>query len=57
VEFLERFGLTSLEELPVVEAGVAARLTLPEADAVDAVDNPDARGASPDPGQASDRPA
>jgi len=57
VEFLERFGLTSLEELPVVEAGVAARLTLPEADAVDAVDNPDAGGASPDPGQASDRPA
>jgi segregation and condensation protein B len=38
VEFLERFGLTSLEELPVVDADVAERLTVPEADAVDARD-------------------
>jgi segregation and condensation protein B len=32
VDFLERFGLTSLDELPVLEAGVAERLTatLPE---------------------------
>ena len=33
VEFLERFGLTSLEDLPVVDAAVAARLTIPEGDA------------------------
>jgi len=32
VDFLERFGLTSLDELPVLDAGVAERLTatLPE---------------------------
>ncbi len=51
VEFLERFGLTSLDDLPVVDATVAARLTLPEADAVDAVDAgdaSDAAGALPD---------
>jgi segregation and condensation protein B len=29
-EFLERFGLTSLEELPVLDAEVAARLADPE---------------------------
>lgn len=33
VEFLERFGLTSLEDLPVVDAAIAERLTIPEADA------------------------
>ncbi|HZL15238.1 MAG TPA: SMC-Scp complex subunit ScpB [Verrucomicrobiae bacterium] len=33
VEFLERFGLTSLEDLPVVDASVAERLTIPEAEA------------------------
>jgi hypothetical protein len=33
VEFLERFGLTSLEDLPVVDAAVAERLTIPEAEA------------------------
>ncbi len=33
VEFLERFGLTSLEDLPVVDAAVAQRLTIPEAEA------------------------
>jgi segregation and condensation protein B len=51
VEFLERFGLTSLDDLPVVDAAVAARLTLPEADAAaaaDAADSPDAAGALPD---------
>ena len=36
VEFLERFGLTSLDDLPVLEASVAVRLTIPEADAADA---------------------
>jgi segregation and condensation protein B len=48
VEFLERFGLTSLDDLPVVDAAVAARLTLPEADAVDAADSRDAAGALAD---------
>ena len=38
VEFLERFGLTSLDDLPVVDAAVAQRLAVPEADAVDARD-------------------
>ena len=38
VEFLERFGLTSLDQLPVVDAAVAQRLTIPEADAADAAD-------------------
>jgi segregation and condensation protein B len=32
VEFLERFGLTSIDDLPVVDAAVAERLTLPDAD-------------------------
>jgi segregation and condensation protein B len=36
MEFLERFGLTSLDQLPVVDAAVAQRLTIPEADAADA---------------------
>jgi segregation and condensation protein B len=36
VEFLERFGLTSLDDLPIVDASVAARLTIPEGDAADA---------------------
>jgi segregation and condensation protein B len=39
VEFLERFGLASLDDLPVVDAAVAARLTIPEADAADAASN------------------
>jgi segregation and condensation protein B len=34
VEFLERFGLTSIDDLPVVDAAIAERLTLPDADAV-----------------------
>ena len=38
MEFLERFGLTSLDQLPVVDAAVAQRLTIPEADAADAAD-------------------
>ncbi len=38
VEFLERFGLTSLDDLPVVDAAVAQRLAVPEADAVDVRD-------------------
>jgi hypothetical protein len=42
VEFLERFGLTSLDDLPVVDAAVAQRLAAPEADAVDAQDALDA---------------
>jgi len=33
VEFLERFGLTSIDDLPVVDAAVAERLTIPDADA------------------------
>ena len=33
VEFLERFGLTSIDDLPVVDAAIAERLTLPDADA------------------------
>jgi len=36
VEFLERFGLTSLDDLPVLDAAVAERLTIPEADAAGA---------------------
>ena len=36
VEFLERFGLASLDDLPAVDAAVAERLTVPEADAADA---------------------
>ena len=42
VEFLERFGLTSLDDLPVVDAAVAQRLAVPEADAADARDALDA---------------
>lgn len=41
VEFLERFGLTSLDDLPIVDASVAARLTIPEGDAADATDSTD----------------
>ena len=33
VEFLERFGLTSIDDLPVVDAAIAEHLTLPDADA------------------------
>ena len=42
MEFLERFGLTSLDDLPVVDAAIAQRLAVPEADAVDAQDALDA---------------
>jgi len=38
VEFLERFGLTSLDDLPVVDAAIAERLTIPEAAAADAAE-------------------
>jgi segregation and condensation protein B len=38
VEFLERFGLTSLDDLPVVDAAIAERLMIPEAAAVDAAE-------------------
>ena len=37
VEFLERFGLTSLEDLPVVDAAIAERLAIPEAESAAAV--------------------
>ncbi len=47
VEFLERFGLTSLDDLPVVDAAVAQRLAVPEADAVDAQDALDAAEGAP----------
>ena len=47
VEFLERFGLTSLDDLPVVDAAVAQRLAAPEADAVDAQDALDAAEGTP----------
>ncbi len=33
VEFLERFGLTSIDDLPVVDAAIAERLTLADGDA------------------------
>ncbi len=33
VEFLERFGLTSIDDLPVVDAAIAERLTIPDGDA------------------------
>lgn len=36
VEFLERFGLASLDDLPVVDAAVAQRLAAPQADAAEA---------------------
>jgi segregation and condensation protein B len=39
-EFLERFGLASLDELPPLDPEVAARLVVPEADESDA-DGPD----------------
>jgi segregation and condensation protein B len=42
MEFLERFGLTSLDDLPVLDAAVAERLTIPEADAADAAGAADA---------------
>lgn len=38
MEFLERFGLLSLDDLPVVDAAVAARLTIPDGDAASATD-------------------
>ena len=50
MEFLERFGLTSLDELPIVDASVAARLTIPEGDAANAAGMPpaaDADGVEP----------
>jgi segregation and condensation protein B len=39
-EFLERFGLTSLDELPPLDAEVAARLVMPDADG-DGTDGPE----------------
>jgi segregation and condensation protein B len=50
-EFLERFGLTSLEELPLLDAEVAARL-LAETDAAPDVD--DVTDAAPDGGDLAD---
>jgi segregation and condensation protein B len=44
MEFMERFGLTSLDDLPPIEAEVAARLA--EADVDDTVDVTDADGAT-----------
>jgi segregation and condensation protein B len=41
-EFLERFGLASLDELPPLDAEVAARLVVPEAGAEDDEDADDA---------------
>ena len=54
MEFLERFGLSSLDDLPVVDAAVAARLTIPDADAASATDAADPADHSParDPGPA-----
>ena len=46
VEFLERFGLTSLDDLPVLDAAVAVRLTIPEADAATTADAADAATAA-----------
>jgi len=46
MEFLERFGLTSLDDLPVVDAAIAERLTIPEADAADAAARVPAAGAA-----------
>ncbi len=43
-EFLERFGLASLDELPPLDAEVAARLVVPEAE------DADADAGEPDPG-------
>jgi segregation and condensation protein B len=48
-EFLERFGLTSLDDLPPLDAEVAARLMLPDADDPDASDEDDAAGTAPVP--------
>ena len=36
MDFLERFGLTSIDALPVLEADIAQRLTTPEADTAEA---------------------
>jgi segregation and condensation protein B len=45
-EFLERFGLASLDELPPLDAEVAARLVVPDDEPeADVVDAPDAHGA------------
>jgi segregation and condensation protein B len=56
IEFLERFGLTSLDDLPVVDAAVAERLTIPDADAADAAAaaeaGADAAGPVPDAAEA-----
>ena len=46
VEFLERFGLASIGDLPVVDAAVAERLTIPEADAADAASAVDTASAA-----------
>lgn len=40
VDFLERFGLTSLDELPILEAGIAERLTATLPEETGAADDP-----------------
>lgn len=45
-EFLERFGLTSLDELPPLEVDVAGRLAEGEDDTVDTVDPVDPAGSA-----------
>jgi segregation and condensation protein B len=48
-EFLERFGLTSLEEMPVLEVDVAARLA-----EEDVLADPESGGGDPDPAARTD---
>ena len=48
VEFLERFGLTSLDDLPILDASVAGRLAMPDPDGADAAERRDTVGADPD---------
>ena len=55
-EFLERFGLTSLEDLPVVDPAVAERLTIPEAEAA-ASAAPSALAGGTGDGTAAEQPA
>ena len=56
VEFLERFGLTSLDDLPLVDAAVAERLTIPEAEAAGATPSGASTGGSRD-GMAGTQPS
>ena len=51
-EFMERFGLTSLEELPPLDAEVAARLVIPDEAAEDEPAADDGDGGSADDGSA-----